>query len=62
MSSHVTQHHDARQPYVPFAGPDAVDHGSHTSGINNQLRELGEQSKTPDSTRWFLDMTQSLSV
>ena len=52
MSSHVTEHHDAGQPYVPFAGLKAVDHCSHTSCINEQLWKLKEKKKAPGSTRW----------
>lgn len=43
MSRHVAQHHDARQPYVSFAGPDAVGHGRHSSRVHYQLGKLGEK-------------------
>lgn len=52
VSSHVAEHHDAGQPYVPFAGLKAVDHCSHTSCINDQLWKLKEKKKAPGSTRW----------
>lgn len=41
MSCYITKHHDARQSYVPFAGPNTINHGSHSPGVNDQLRKLG---------------------
>lgn len=42
MSRDIAEHHDARQPYVSLAGPDAVDHGRNSPRVNDQLRQLRE--------------------
>lgn len=46
MSRYITKHHDPGQPYVSFAGPDTINHGSHSSGVNDQLRKLGEERQS----------------
>lgn len=48
MSRDIAEHHDARQSYVSFAGPDTVSHGSHSSCVNYQLGKLGDkESQSP---------------
>lgn len=46
MSCHIAKQHDAWQPYVPFAGPDAVDHSSNSPSVHYQLRKLREKRES----------------
>ena len=46
MSCHIAEQHDAWQPYVPFAGPNAVDHGSNSPSVHYQLRKLREKRES----------------